>query len=142
MRMNAALKMLILMVIGGTIYWGVEMLWRGYSHISMFILGGICFVIVGLINEFFPWDMSLIKQSVIGACLITAAEFVTGLIVNVWLGLNVWDYSNLPFNVMGQICLLFFFAWIVLAGVAIVLDDIVRWGLFGEEKPHYSFWSK
>ena len=59
----------------------------------------------------------------IGGVLVTALEFITGLIVNVWLGLNVWDYSNLPLNLMGQICLPFFFAWVGLSVVAIILDD-------------------
>ena len=55
----------------------------------------------------------------------------------VWLELEVWDYSNLPFNFMGQICLPFSFAWTLLSGVAIVVDDYLRYLLFGEEKPHY-----
>jgi len=105
----------------------------------MFILGGVCFVIIGLINELFPWDLGLLWQSIIGAFVVTICEFVTGLIVNVWLRLGVWDYSGLPFNIMGQICLPFFFAWIALSIVAIILDDYIRYWFFGEEKPHYKF---
>lgn len=108
-------KAVILALIGGSIYVFIELVWRGYSHISMFILGGVCFVIIGLINELFPWDLGLLWQSIIGAFVVTICEFVTGLIVNVWLGLGVWDYSGLPFNIMGQICLPFFFAWIALS---------------------------
>lgn len=140
--MNAirkCLKMMVLFLIGGAIYVGIEVLWRGYSHPSMFVLGGICFILVGLINEYLPWEMGLLWQSLIGACIITASEFVTGLVVNVWFGLNVWDYSNLPFNLIGQICLPFFLLWIPLAYVAILLDDYIRWRFFGEEKPHYTF---
>lgn len=132
-------KAVILALIGGSIYVFIELVWRGYSHISMFILGGVCFVIIGLINELFPWDLGLLWQSIIGAFVVTICEFVTGLIVNVWLGLGVWDYSGLPFNIMGQICLPFFFAWIVLSIVAIILDDYIRYWFFGEEKPHYKF---
>lgn len=95
-------------------------------------------MLVGLINEFLPWDMDLIIQSLIGACIITVAELITGIIVNIWLGLGVWDYSNLPFNFMGQICLPFFFAWILLSCIAIFLDDYMRYRLFGEECPRYS----
>lgn len=132
------LKMMVLFLIGGTIYYGIEILWRSYSHLSMFILGGICFILVGLINEYIPWEMGLLWQSLIGACIITTTEFATGLIVNVWLGLGVWDYSNMPCNVMGQICLPFFLLWIPLACVAVVLDDCIRYWFFDEGKPHYT----
>lgn len=132
------LKLMVLFLIGGTIYVGIELLWRGYSHPSMFVLGGVCFILIGLINEHLSWEMGLLWQSLIGACIITAGEFATGLVVNVWLGLNVWDYSNLPFNLMGQICLPFFLLWIPLACVAILLDDYARYWFFGEEKPHYT----
>ena len=85
----------ILFLIGGGIYYLLEVLWRGYSHWTMFILGGICFVIMGLLNEYkFKWNDSLIKQSIISACIITVFEFITGCIVNLWLGWNVWDYSE------------------------------------------------
>ena len=83
------LKLMVLFPIGGTIYVGIEILWRGYSHPSMFVLGGVCFILVGLINEYLPWETGLLWQSLIGACIITSSEFVTGLVVNVWLGLNV-----------------------------------------------------
>ena len=131
------LKSTILAVIGGLIYILIELLWRGHTHISMFILGGVCFVAIGLINELFPWELGIVWQSMIGAVIVTVCEFITGLVVNVWLGLNVWYYSNMPFNVMGQICLPFSLAWVVLSAIAIVLDDYLRYWMFGEEKPHY-----
>lgn len=130
-------KHAVLFLIGGSIYYLIEIAWRGYSHISMFALGGICFILVGLINELFPWSLGVVWQSLIGATVITVAEFITGVIVNIWLGLGVWDYSNLPLNVMGQICLPFYLAWIPLSCLAIVVDDYIRYWLFGEEKPHY-----
>lgn len=136
--MKRFIKLAILFVVGGGIYVCIELLWRGHSHISMFLLGGFCFVAIGLINELFPWDMGLLWQSMIGAVIVTILEFITGLVVNVWLGLDVWNYSNLPLNIMGQICLPFTLAWIVLAGIAIILDDYLRYWLFKEEKPHYT----
>lgn len=139
MRLKQMLKPVILALIGGTIYVLIELAWRGYSHISMFFLGALCFVLLGGINEFVPWELGMIWQMLIGACVVTALELVVGIIVNIWLGLGVWDYSNLPFNFMGQICLPFSLAWTVLSGVAIVVDDHLRYWLFGEEKPHYKF---
>lgn len=141
----------ILFFIGGKLYTLIEVLWRGFTHWTMFILGGVCFVIMGLLNEYrFSWKDSLLKQSVISAVIITIFEFIIGCIVNLWLGWAVWDYSNLPFNLLGQICLYYFLLWIPLSAVGIVLDDWIRYGLYlalhryfpriqKREKPHYRF---
>lgn len=118
-------------------YIALELLWRGHSHWTMFILGGICFAALGLINEVLPWDMPLWKQSLIGACIITALEFVTGCVVNLWLGLGVWDYSHMKGNILGQICPQFFLLWLPVSLSGIVLDDWLRCWWFGEEEPHY-----
>ena len=130
-------KHFVLFLIGGTIYVGIELLWRGYSHWTMFILGGLCFICCGLLNEIIPWEIVLSKQMLIGAIIVTLLEFLTGMIVNVKLGWNVWDYSNLPLNICGQICPVFFIAWYYVSGLAIILDDYLRYWLFHEEKPHY-----
>jgi len=131
----------VLFVIGGSIYYGLEMLWRGYSHFSMFITAGISFLIIGCLNEVYTWEMSFLKQCIIGSIVITTLEFICGCIVNLWLGWNVWDYSQMPFNILGQICLPFSLIWIVLSGVAIVVDDWIRYLIFNEDKPHY-YWFK
>ena len=130
-------KYIALWAVGGLMYIALELLWRGHSHWTMFILGGICFVALGLINEVLPWDMPLWKQSLIGACIITALEFVTGCVVNLWLGLGVWDYSHMKGNILGQICPQFFLLWLPVSLSGIVLDDWLRCWWFGEEEPHY-----
>lgn len=135
------LKYLFLLFIGGFAYVGIELLWRGYSHWTMFLLGGLCFICCGLLNEIIPWEMVLSKQMLIGATIITSLEFITGLIVNVKLGWNVWDYSNVPLNICGQICPIFFIAWYYVSGLAIILDDYLRYWFFHEEKPHYKLFS-
>ena len=136
-RLKVCLKLLVLAVIGGAIYVGIEMLWRGHSHPSMFILGGLCFVSIGLINELFPWELGIVWQALIGGTMVTCLEFITGVIVNIWLKMGVWDYSGLPLNILGQVCLPFYCAWVGLSVVAIVFDDYLRYWFFGEEKPHY-----
>lgn len=131
------LKYVLLFHIGGAIYWFIEILYRGYSHWSMYILGGICFLACGLINEKYNWDMPMVEQMGIASILITVLEFIVGLIVNKLFMMNVWDYSNVPLNIMGQICLPFTVIWFFLSGVAIVLDDYLRHWFFKEEKPRY-----
>lgn len=137
MKMKRYHKEVILGLIGGLLYIGIELMWRGYSHWTMFVLGGLCFVCLGRINEVIPWNMPLWQQALIGTAVITGLEFITGCIVNLWLGWNVWDYSNVPFNVLGQICLPYILLWIPISLAGIVSDDYLRHWLFKEEKPHY-----
>lgn len=127
----------MLFCIGGLAYVLIELLWRGYSHWSMFIVGGMCFILIGGINEYYPWDMPLWKQMLVSAVIVTLIELAAGLILNIWLKRGVWDYSGLPFNFMGQICLYFSVVWFFLAFPAIVIDDYLRHWLFGEEFPKY-----
>ncbi len=139
MTIDTLFKYLILYSFGGLCYIGVELLARHYSHWTMFVLGGICFVLIGLINEYIPWEMPLTTQMLIGCIIITTLEFVTGIVVNVILKWNVWDYSSEVWNVAGQVCLRYSVYWFFLSAVAIVLDDLMRWLVFDEEKPHYKF---
>ena len=128
-----------LFFVGATIYVVIEKIYRGYSHWTMFLLGGICFIALGLINEVIPWNMPLLLQMFIGGVIITVLELITGCVVNLWLGWNVWDYSELPFNLWGQISLFSSIVWVGLSLVGIVLDDYIRWKFFGEEKPRYKW---
>lgn len=136
--MKKLYKYMVLLAIGGILYVLVEMIWRGRSHWTMFVLGGICFVSLGLINELIPWEMPLWQQVIIGSCIVTVLEFLTGCIVNLWLGWNVWDYSGLSGNLLGQICPQFFLLWLPVALIAIVLDDWLRYWWWCEEHPRYN----
>lgn len=128
---NNLIKNMILFVIFGLLYCGLEILWRGYIHPSMFIVGGICCLLVGLINEITP-NMSMWLQCLLSAIIITIIEFLSGCILNLWLNLGVWNYTNMPFNLLGQVCLPFSIAWFFLSYVAIKLDDWLRRILFHE----------
>lgn len=97
---------------GGTGYVLLEMLWRGWSHITMFFAGGTCFLLLGGLekaNPRLPWFF----RALTGAGVITMVEFLYGLLFNRSYG--VWDYRNMPGNLCGQICLPFFLLWIPLS---------------------------
>lgn len=133
------LKYLFLFLVGGICYFGIEILARGFSHWTMIVVGGICFVLIGLLNEKTP-KMSLIKQMIYSTILITVIEFVSGCILNIWLKLNIWDYSENAFNLLGQICLSHTIYWFFLSVVGILLDDYLRCKIFKKEKPIYTLW--
>ena len=137
--MRQIFKCLFLFGLGGLLYNVIEILYRGWSHWTMFFLGGSCFVLIGLMNEIIPWEMSLWKQMFLGAIVITSMEFVTGCIVNLWLGWSVWNYSDMEGNLLGQICPQFFLLWLLIALLAIVADDWLRYWIFGEKLPHYKW---
>ena len=125
MNKNFVLKEFIIFIIFGLMYVTIELLYRGHTHYSMFVVGGICGVLIGLINDNTP-DMPLLPQCVLGTVIITVIELLTGLFLNVYLGLNVWDYSNQPFNFMGQICPQFCIIWCILSILVIRIDDWLK----------------
>lgn len=95
---------------GGTIYALMEILFRSYTHPSMFLAGGICFLLLYKINLSMK-SRSLILRGLIGSLIITGIEFIFGVIFNLILKESVWDYSNKPLNVLGQICIHFSVLW-------------------------------
>lgn len=137
--MKALCKNLFLFITGGILYYLIEIIWRGHSHFSMFLVGGLCFVLIGEINEYISWETPVYVQSILGSIIITTIEFISGCILNIWHGLDVWDYSNIPFNLLGQICLPFSILWVFVSFAAILLDDYIRYYFFGEEKPRYKW---
>ena len=135
--MKQILKQIFLYIIGGLIYLLIEILFRGHTHWTMFIVGGLCFTLIGLLNECPNLRLSLTYQGILGSIIITTIEFISGIIINIILKWNVWDYSNQPLNLLGQICLPFSLAWIFLAIIAVFVDDILRYIIFKEEIPKY-----
>lgn len=133
-------KELNLFLVGGIIYYMIEVIFRGFSHWTMMVVGGLCFVIIGLLNEWYTENMRFELQILIGAFVITALEFISGYILNIKLQMNIWDYSQYRFNLYGQICLHHSICyWIPLSVIAILIDDYFRYRFFHEPKVHYRF---
>lgn len=135
--MKKYLKVILLCLIGGFLYICTELAWRGRTHWTMFFLGGVCAYLVGLINHNRRKCVPLVRQGIIGSIIITTLEFFTGLIVNLWLEWDVWDYSNLPFNLCGQICLLYSVLWFFFSIIIVLYDDELRNIIYKEKIPHY-----
>ncbi|MBQ7725864.1 MAG: hypothetical protein IJT66_01845 [Clostridia bacterium] len=108
----------LLFSIGAFGYGLIEVLWRGYTHWSMLGAGGICFVFFSTVSNKFK-SMNLFFKSLIGSGFVTTVELVFGVILNLILKKNVWDYSRLPLNIGGQICAPYSCLWLVLSFIAI-----------------------
>ncbi|MBP1582163.1 MAG: hypothetical protein J6A26_07190 [Oscillospiraceae bacterium] len=109
----------LLIPLGGCAYGLVEVVFRGYTHWTMLLLGGLCFWLMAQIATLSPRPVWLTAAPC--ALLITGLEFLTGCVVNLLLGWNVWNYSNQPFNLLGQICLSFLGIWYLLSIPALPL---------------------
>ena len=117
-RPAAALCGAELFALGGTLYMLVELLWRGYTHWSMCLVGGACFCLIGGIHTALK-GAPLALRCVACAAAITAVEFGAGCLFNLCLGWQVWDYSMLPLNLCGQVCLRYSGFWGVLSLAAL-----------------------
>ncbi len=100
----------LLLVLGGTAYGIIELLWRHRTHWSMLLTGGVCFLSLYRIFAKIK-NTAIIVKCIIGSTVITTVELIVGCIVNLQLKLEVWDYSKLPFNLLGQICPLYSILW-------------------------------
>lgn len=124
-RMFAEIRRaLIKIAIGGGIYYLLEMIVRGRSHWTMMLLGGACFFLCGIIHEKTVGKILIWQQMVLCMIGITILELAAGIIVNLFLGWDVWNYSTMPFQVMGQICVPFMFLWYIISYPAIILNEV------------------
>ena len=137
MLFKRLLEYVFLWAIGGALYYAFEIIFRGYSHWSMFVLGGICMAFFAFQGRSSRWREPLWIQIIRCTVFVLAGEFITGLIVNKWLDIGVWDYSDQPFHLFGQICLPFAVIFSGLCAAGILLDGYLLHWIFKEEKPQF-----
>lgn len=114
-------KQAVLFYLGGCAYMGLELLWRGRSHGSMFVAGGTCFLLIGHLNHVRP-RLPLPLRAVTGAGIVTMVELAIGLLCN--RSYEVWDYRDRAGNFLGQICPMFTALWIPVSLMALFLYDL------------------
>ena len=107
------LEFSFIFICGAIGYGSLELLWRGHTHWSMLLLGGLCLYLIYLIST--RMKDALWKKLFMCTAVVTALEFTVGCIVNLHFGWKVWDYSTLPLNLMGQICPAFSIMWLALS---------------------------
>ena len=109
----------------GAIGYGIlELLWRGRTHWSMLVAGGLSFLGLGKVSKNTK-NSSLLKIAILGSAVITSIELIFGIIFNIFLKKNVWDYSKLPFNLGGQVCARYSILWGLLSIFIVPLAAII-----------------
>lgn len=117
------MEIILVYAAGGLLYGLLELLWRGWTHWTMVLCGGLCFTLMYLISGL---EIPLVRKWLLSAGAITTAEFFTGCLVNLRLGWRIWDYSGLPFNLLGQVCPQFVLLWLALSVPGISLCEAIK----------------
>ncbi|MDD6441920.1 MAG: hypothetical protein PUG71_07425 [bacterium] len=123
--------------LGGCIYYGIEIAFRGFSHWSMFCVGGLVFLFCIIQGVKMEWSEGLWVQIIRGVIYAISLEFTTGIIFNKWLRKNIWDYSDQPLQLWGQICVPFAIIFSGLLLIAILLGGFLSCVIYKEPKPHF-----
>lgn len=135
--MSRVLKVLTIWFLMGMVYFVIEGIWRipkgGDANVVMLPIGGLCGLLIGSINQIPKfYNMSVFKQSLIGTGIVLVIEYTAGYILNIKMGLDIWDYSDMFFNINGQICLEFGLIWLLIMPAAIWLEDFIRFKFWNE----------
>ncbi len=124
-KTSGCTESILVFLAGAFAYYFAELIYRGYSHITMFFAGGICFFLIYICEKRMA-SVHILLRVVVYAFMITAVEFVFGVVFNIMLDMKVWDYSDQPFNILGQICPGFVLMWMFLAFPAVFLCKQIR----------------
>lgn len=133
-------KCVFMFIFGFMGYVTIEVIFRNVSYPLMGLCGGLVFVLLDRINDKISWDIDILVQGAIGSLLITSLEFIIGEMSLRELIQPMWDYSDMPFNYKGIVCLPFSLIWVGLSIIAIVVADFINYYIFNDSTvPYYKF---
>ncbi len=112
-------------LVGSAGYSLLEILWRGFTHWTMAVTGGLCFFLLYRLNLRRPRE-GVLRKCLRGTFAVTAVEFLVGCVVNRLLKWQVWDYSGRFGNLLGQVCPLYTGLWFLLCIPVYGLAGLVR----------------
>ena len=143
LMLHRYLRQIILFLAGFCLYITIEVCFRGFSYPVMGVCGGILLLLLDRINERISWDLDLLLQGIIGAAMVTVTELVVGELWK-WIGWPpMWDYSEIPFNFDGVICLRFSLIWIGVSIIGILIADAINYYVFCRMPvPYYKLFGK
>lgn len=142
-KFKSFMKYLLLFTFSGYIYICLELMFRGYSDITMMFAGSICAIPMIVLNNKFTYEFDFLLQLILCTIFCTIVEFIFGVLFN--QDYSIWDYRNIPFNLYGQICLPFTFLWMIVSACVIPLMDWIDCYVFGyrtDTKPYYKIFGK
>lgn len=143
-RWADAVLSVLLWFFGGTLYFLLEVIFKSVTghpeRISwtMLVVAILLTIPVERAGEQLTWEVPLWLQALVCAALVTAVELAAGCVINLWLDLDVWDYTAMPGNLWGQICPQYSAIWWVLCLVFIPMFDWLRWAVEGGVRPRYT----
>ena len=82
-------------------------------------------------------ERASLEQVLWCTAFVVSAEFITGIIVNKVMGWNVWNYTDQPFHLMGQICFPFAVLFSGLCTFGIIISGYLLCYLYREIKPGF-----
>lgn len=126
-EMKKVLPYVVIYLFGGGLYCFLEVCFRGFTHPTMAAVGGFCVTAIYLLDML---PISIVKKMLLCGLVITAVEGVSGAVLNLALGMNVWDYSGYALNLGGQVCLLYFIFWVFLSYPALLFCRMFRRWIF------------
>lgn len=135
-RIKRTWEWILILAFSGYLYVCMELVYRGTSDITMMFCASICVVPMFALNEWFTYEMNFFKQIFICSIFCTIVEFIFGLIFN--MDYHIWDYRNMPLNIMGLVCPQFMVIWAAISAAIIPLMDFIDYYIFNEgEAPYY-----
>lgn len=137
--MKIIIKNMVLFAVGYCVYIAIEVTYRGFSYPLMGLCGGLALMIMDKINDYISWDVDIIIQGSIGSIIITFFELIIGEIsLRTELLPIMWNYSNVPLNFDGVVCVPFSLIWVGLSIIGILIADAINYYIFGESPiPYY-----
>ena len=142
-RYSKPVLSLLLWFFGGSVYFLLEVAYKTATghpeRISwtMLVVALVLTIPVERCGCELPWSCPLWLQALACAALVTAVELAVGALLNLRLGLEVWDYSSLPLNLWGQICPQYSALWWGFCLVFSPMFDWLRWAVEGGTRPKY-----
>ena len=118
-------KILTVFSIGAVCYSALEILWRGFTHWSMSLAGGVCMCGIYTINDKMK-KINRMEKCALCTLLITTVEFLFGVIFNLILHMHIWDYSRFKYNILGQVCLIYSLLWFIVSFPALRICDYLK----------------
>lgn len=117
------LERAMLFLLGGGGYLAIELAWRGASHWTMFLAGGICLCVLQALAVR-PVCLPLAAGA--GASAVSGLEVCIGLACREVLHIAVWDYSAEWGNLAGLVCPRYCLYWFLLCGWVILVLRVAR----------------